>query len=174
MSEGATAAVDAAAVAKNGPGQPADGVDADLVAQLVEQARAAGLQLTGDGGLLQQLTKRVLESALDGEITDHLGYDKGDPAGKNGGNSRNGVRAETVLTDVGPVEIEVPRDRDGSFAPQIVRKRQRRLSGVDDMVISLSAKGLTTGEIQAHLAEVYGAEVSGRRSPRSRTRSSRA
>lgn len=160
MSEGTKAAVDTAAVAKDGPGQPADGVDADLVAQLVEQARAAGLQLTGDGGLLQQLTKRVLESALDGEITDHLGYDKGDPAGKNGGNSRNGVRAKTVLTDVGPVEIEVPRDRDGSFAPQIVRKRQRRLSGVDDMVISLSAKGLTTGEIQAHLAEVYGAEVS--------------
>ncbi|WP_256370692.1 transposase [Micromonospora sp. KC723] len=160
MSEGSTIAVDTAAVAKNGPGQPADGVDAELVAQLVEQARAAGLQLTGDGGLLQQLTKRVLESALEGEITDHLGYDKGEPAGKNGGNSRNGVRAKTVLTDVGPVEIDVPRDRDGSFTPQIVRKRQRRLSGVDDMVISLSAMGLTTGEIQAHLAEVYGAEVS--------------
>lgn len=77
MSEGTKAAVDTAAVAKDGPGQPADGVDADLVAQLVEQARAAGLQLTGDGGLLQQLTKRVLESAPDGEITDHLGYDKG-------------------------------------------------------------------------------------------------
>ncbi|WP_346540087.1 transposase [Micromonospora sp. DPT] len=154
------AAGDTAAVAKNGPGGPAEGVDADLVAQLVEQARAAGLQLTGDGGLLQQLTKRVLESALEGEITDHLGYDKGDPAGKNGGNSRNGVRAKTVLTDVGPVEIDVPRDREGSFAPQIVKKRQRRLSGVDDMVISLSAKGLTTGEIQAHLAEVYGADVS--------------
>jgi putative transposase len=101
-----------------------------------------------------------LEAALDGEITDHLGYDKGDPAGKNGGNSRNGARAKTVLTDVGPVDIAVPRDRDGSFQPQIVRKRQRRLTGVDDMVISLSAKGLTTGEIQAHLAEVYGAEVS--------------
>ncbi|SBV28254.1 Transposase, Mutator family [Micromonospora krabiensis] len=160
MSDGSTIAVDTAAVAKNVPGQPAEGVDAELVAQLVERARAAGLQLTGDGGLLQQLTKRVLESALEGEITDHLGYDKGDPAGKNGGNSRNGVRAKTVLTDVGPVEIEVPRDRDGSFTPQIVRKRQRRLSGVDDMVISLSAKGLTTGEIQAHLAEVYGADVS--------------
>lgn len=149
-----------AAVAKNGPGQPADDADAELVAQLVKQARAAGLQLTGDGGLLQQLTKRVLESALEGEITDHLGNDKGDPAGENGGNSRNGVRSKTVLTDVGPVEIEVPRDHDGSFASQLVKKRQRRLSGVDDMVISLSAKGLTTGEIQAHLAEVYGAEVS--------------
>jgi putative transposase len=136
------------------------GVDAELVARLVEQARAAGLQLTGEGGLLQQLTKRVVEAALDGEITDHLGYDKGDPAGKNGGNSRNGSRSKTVLTEVGPVDITVPRDRDGSFEPQIVKKRQRRLTGVEDMVISLSAKGLTTGEIQAHLAEVYGAEVS--------------
>jgi len=97
---------------------------------------------------------------LDGEITDHLGYDKGDPAGKNGRNSRNGARSKTVLTEVGPVDITVPRDRDGSFEPQIVKKRQRRLTGVEDMVISLSAKGLTTGEIQAHLAEVYGADVS--------------
>jgi transposase-like protein len=151
---------DTDSVVKRNPGQTIDGVDAELVAQLVEQARTAGLQLTGEGGLLQQLTKRVLESALDGEISDHLGYDKGDPAGKNGGNSRNGVRAKTVLTEIGPVEIAVPRDRDGSFEPQIVRKRQRRLSGVEDMVISLSAKGLTTGEIAAHLAEVYGADVS--------------
>jgi Transposase, Mutator family len=102
----------------------------------------------------------VIEAAMDGEITDHLGYEKHDPAGKDGGNSRNGTRAKTVLTDVGPVEISVPRDREGSFEPQIVRKRQRRLTGVEDMVLSLSAKGLTTGEISAHLAEVYGAEVS--------------
>ena len=74
--------------------------------------------MTGEGGLLQQLTKRVLESVLEGEITDHLGYDKHDPAGKNGGNSRNGTRAKTVLTDVGPVEITVPRDREGSFESQ--------------------------------------------------------
>jgi putative transposase len=155
-----TEAVDTAAVAKKqAPALPA-GVDEKLIGELVEQARSSGLQLTGEGGLLQQLTKRVLEAALDGELTDHLGYDKHDPAGKNGGNSRNGVRAKTVLTDVGPVEITVPRDRDGSFEPQIVRKRQRRLTGVEDMVLSLSAKGLTTGEISAHLAEVYGAEVS--------------
>src|SRR4029453_12959829 len=82
------------------------------------------------------------------------------PAGANSGNSRNGARAKTVLTDVGPVEVTVPRDRQGSFEPQIVRKRQRRLSGGGDLVLSLSAKGLTTGEISAHLAEVYGAEVS--------------
>jgi len=137
-----------------------DAVDGRLIDELVGRARAQGLDLVGEGGLLQQLTKRILESALEGEITDHLGYDKHDPAGDNSGNSRNGTRAKTVLTDVGPVEISVPRDRDGSFEPRIVRKRQRRLSGVDEMVISLSAKGLTTGEVQAHLAEVYGADVS--------------
>jgi transposase-like protein len=161
MTDVLIAEADTDAVAKRGPARPGvDGVDGELVAQLVEQARTAGLQLTGEGGLLQQLTRRVLEAALDGEITDHLGYDKGDPAGNNGGNSRNGVRGKTVLTEVGPVEVAVPRDRDGTFEPQIVKKRQRRLSGVEDVVISLSAKGLTTGEICAHLAEVYGAEVS--------------
>jgi transposase-like protein len=161
MTDVMIAGVDTDAVAKRGPARPdADVVDAQLVAQVVEQARTAGLQLTGEGGLLQQLTKRVLEAALDGEIADHLGYDKGDPAGNNGGNSRNGLRGKTVLTEVGPVQIAVPRDRDGTFEPQIVKKRQRRLSGVEDMVISLSAKGLTTGEIAAHLAEVYGADVS--------------
>jgi transposase-like protein len=118
------------------------------------------MQLTGAGGLLQQLTKRVLESALEGEITDHLGYDKHDAAGRNSGNSRNGTRSKTVLTDVGPVEVKVPRDVEGSFEPRIVKKRQRRLTGVDEMVLSLSAKGLTHGEISAHLAEIYGAEVS--------------
>jgi putative transposase len=137
-----------------------DGLDEQLINQLVDRAKAGGLQLTGEGGVLQQLTKRLLESALDGELTDHLGYDKHDPAGRNGGNSRNGVRSKTVLTDVGPVRLEVPRDRDGSFEPRIVAKRQKRLTGVDEMVISLAAKGLTTGEICAHLAEVYGAEVS--------------
>src|ERR671938_104040 len=86
-------------------------VDQQLVDELVGRAKAEGLQLTGEGGLLQQLTKRLLESALDGEITDHLGYDKHDPAGANSGNSRNGARTKTVLTDVGPVEVEVQRDR---------------------------------------------------------------
>ncbi|MFD6552598.1 transposase, partial [Streptomyces sp. NPDC058398] len=92
-------------------------VDDQLIDELVHRAQAEGLQLTGGGGLLQQLTKRLLESALEGEITDHLGYDKHDPVGKNGGNSLNGKRSKTVLTDVGPVEITVPRDRDGSFEP---------------------------------------------------------
>jgi putative transposase len=142
------------------PGTGLDGLDEQLVAQLVGRARAGGLALTGEGGVLQQLTKRLLESALEGEITDHLGYDKHDPAGRGTGNSRNGARAKTVLTDIGPVEVDVPRDRDASFEPRIVAKRQKRLGGVDEMVISLAAKGLTTGEISAHLAEVYGAQVS--------------
>ncbi|KFU75262.1 IS256 family transposase, partial [Amycolatopsis lurida] len=137
-----------------------DGLDEQLVEQLLNRAKARGLKLTGEGGVLQQLTKRLLESALDGEIADHLGYDKHDPAGRGTGNSRNGTRSKTVLTDVGPVQVDVPRDRDASFEPKIVAKRQKRLTGVDEMVISLAAKGLTTGEISAHLAEVYGAEVS--------------
>src|SRR4030081_1381413 len=143
-------------------GNQNDAVDVDeqLVRQLAERARADGLQLTGEGGLLQSLTKLVVESSLEGELDDHLGYGKHDAAGRDGGNSRNGRRAKTLLTEAGPVAIEVPRDRDGSFEPKIVAKRQRRLSGVDDLVISLSAKGLTHGEISAHLAEIYGADVS--------------
>jgi len=137
-------------------GDPAE----DLVGQLVAQARERGLDVVGEGGLLQRLTKRVLEPALEGEITDHLGYDKHDPAGKYSGNSRTGHRSKTVTTDVGSVEITVPRDRAGSFEPQLVKKRQRRLTGVDEMVLSLSAEGLTHGEISVHLAEVYGASVS--------------
>lgn len=135
-------------------------VDQKVVAELVARAGAEGVSLTGQGGLLQQLTKLVLESSLEGELDAHLGYGKHDPAGRDGGNSRNGRRSKTVVTEVGPVDIEVPRDRDGSFEPVIVRKRQRRLDGVDGIVLSLSAKGLTTGEISAHLAEVYGASVS--------------
>ena len=139
------------------PGSPAV-VDQQIIDELV--ARAEGVQLAGEGGLLQQLTKRLLESALDGEMTDHLGYHRHERAGVGASNARNGKRSKTVVTDVGPVAIEVPRDRNGSFEPQIVAKRQRRLSGVDDLVLSLSAKGLTHGEIAAHLAEVYGTEVS--------------
>jgi transposase-like protein len=137
-----------------------DAVDEQLIARLAGRAREGGLALTGEGGLLAQLTKRLVESALEGEITDHLGYDRHDPTGRDGRNSRNGHRSKTVLTEIGPVEIDVPRDRDATFEPKIVAKRKRRLSGVDELVISLSAKGLTTGEVQAHLVEVYGAEVS--------------
>ena len=131
-----------------------------LAARLVEQARAQGVDLVGPGGLLTGLTKTVLETALEAEMSEHLGYDKHDPAGRNGGNSRNGTRTKTVLSEIGPVRVEVPRDRDGSFEPVIVRKRQRRLEGIDHLVLSLTARGLTTGEIAAHFDEVYGAKVS--------------
>jgi transposase-like protein len=129
--------------------------------ELVRAAREQGLSLTGPDGLLKQLTKTVLETALNEEMTEHLGYEKHDPAGAGTGNIRNGTRAKSVLTEnTGQVDIEVPRDRAGTFEPQIVRKRQRRLSGVDEIVLSLYAKGLTTGEISAHFAEIYGASVS--------------
>jgi transposase-like protein len=135
--------------------------DQQLAEELVERARTEGVELVGPGGLLAGLTKNVLEASLEAEMTEHLGYDKHDPAGREkGSNSRNGTRSKELLTEIGPVEIDVPRDRDGSFEPQIVRKHQRRLTGVDEMVISLTAKGLTTGEVSAHLAEVYGADVS--------------
>ena len=103
--------------------------DQELARQLAERAKAEGLSLTGPGGLLGRLTKVVLEGALEGEMDVHLGYAKHVPAGRDGGNSRNGHRAKTVLTDVGPVEIAVPRDRDASFEPTIVAMRQRRLGG---------------------------------------------
>ena len=131
-----------------------------LAQQLVESARADGVELVGPGGLLSGLTKAVLETALEAEMSEHLGYDRHDPAGRDSGNSRNGTRTKTVLTEIGPVEIEVPRDRDASFDPVIVRKRQRRLDGIDEIVLSLTARGLTTGEVAAHFDEVYGAKVS--------------
>ena len=131
-----------------------------LAEQLLAQARAQGVELVGPNGLLNQLTKNVLETALEAEMTEHLGYDKHDPAGRTGGNSRNGTRTKTVLTEIGPVQIDVPRDVEASFSPIIVRKRQRRLSGIDEIVLSLTAKGLTTGEIAAHFHDVYGAAVS--------------
>ena len=132
----------------------------EFAEQLLAQAKAQGVELIGPNGLLNQLTKQVLETALEEEMSAHLGYDKHDPAGRDRGNSRNGVRSKTVLTEIGPVEIDVPRDIDASFEPQIVKKRQRRLTGVDEIVLSLTARGLTTGEISAHFAEVYGASVS--------------
>jgi putative transposase len=155
-----TAAKKTAQPAAGGEAPGREAAELELARQLAERAQAEGLALTGPGGLLGRLTKVVLEGALEGELDAHLGYAKHDPAGRDGGNSRNGHRAKTVLTDVGPVEIAMPRDRDASFTPKIVAKRQRRLGGVDDLVISLVAKGLTTGEVQAHLAEIYGAEVS--------------
>src|SRR5512133_553119 len=131
-----------------------------LARGLVECAWSEGVELVGRGGLLSDLTKKVLEAALEVEMEDRLGYAKHAPEGRNRGNSRNGSRSKTVLTEVGEVEIAVPRDREGLVEPRIVKKRQRRLAGVDELVISLAARGLTTGEIAAHGAEVFGVEVS--------------
>ena len=103
-------------------GAELSGADEQLLRELTERARAGGLKLTGEGGLLGKLTKMVVESALEGELDDHLGYSRHDPAGRDGGNSRNGHRAKTVITDTGPVEISVPRDRDSSFDPKIIAK----------------------------------------------------
>ncbi|MBT2533732.1 IS256 family transposase [Arthrobacter sp. ISL-48] len=130
----------------------------ELAEQLLAQAKEQGVSLVGPGGLLNQLTRNVLETALEAELTEHLGHEHGQrPLAAN---MRNGTRSKTVLTEIGPVEIEVPRDRDGSFEPVIVPKRKRRLDGIDQIVLSLSARGLTTGEIAAHFEEVYTARVS--------------
>ncbi|MCB9395610.1 MAG: IS256 family transposase [Acidimicrobiaceae bacterium] len=138
-----------------------DEVDRQAFAErLVAEAQSAGVRLIGPGGLLADVAKRVIETGLEVEMTEHLGYAKHAADGRDHGNSRNGTRTKTVITELGPIEIDVPRDRDGTFEPATVRKRQRRLEGVDAMVLSLTAKGLTTGEVAAHLAEVYGASVS--------------
>lgn len=127
---------------------------------LLADAEASGTPIDGPEGLLAQMTKAVLERALDVEIADHLGYENGDPAGHGSGNSRNGHGRKTVLTTAGPVELEVPRDRNATFTPGIVPKRKRRLGGVEDMILSLYARGMSTRDITEHLAEVYSASVS--------------
>ena len=135
----------------------------ELAAQeLVRLAQEQGLSLTGPDGLLKQFTKTVLETALNEEMTEHLGHEKNRaPDERDSANVRNGTRPKTVLTEAtGHVEIDVPRDRAGTFEPVIVKKRQRRLNGVDEIVLSLYANGLTTGEISAHFAQIYGASVS--------------
>jgi putative transposase len=131
-------------------------------AAMVAEAKARGLALTGPDGLLKLFTKNVLETALNEEMTEHLGHAKNwADSEREATNVRNGSRSKTVLSDAaGEVEIDVPRDRESSFEPQIVKKRQRRLTDVDEIVLSLYAKGMTTGEISAHFAEIYGASVS--------------
>jgi len=116
--------------------------------------------LIGETGLLKQLTKALMERALGAELTEHLGYEKHDPAGYNSGNSRNGTGSKTVAGDFGEIVVETPRDRNGTFEPQILRKHQTRLDGFDDKILSMYARGMTTREIQGHLQEMYGVEVS--------------
>ncbi len=116
--------------------------------------------ILGEDGLLKQLTKRPVERALEAELTEHLGYDAHAPEGRGSGNSRNGKGKKTVQSEAGAFEIEVPRDRNGSFEPHLVKKRQWRLAGFDDKVLALYARGLSTREIQAQLEALYGVEVS--------------
>ena len=137
----------------------ADLVSDTAIDQMIADAQNAGVSLLdGPGGLIGQLTARVIERALGAEMDDHLGYVKGDPAGNGSGNSRNGFYGKTLTTTSGPVHITVPRDRKSAFEPQIVGKGQRRVGQVDDMILSLYARGMTTRDIHAHLAEIYGVE----------------
>src|ERR1700720_4300824 len=116
--------------------------------------------IIGENGLLKQLTKALLERALNAELTEHVGYDKHDPAGYNSGNSRNGATKKKLKGDFGEIELETPRDRNGSFEPEIVSKGKTRFSGFDDKIISMSSRGMTTREIEGHLKELYGVDVS--------------
>jgi putative transposase len=132
----------------------------DWAAELVERARTDGLELTGENGLLTALVRQVLQTGLEVELTDHLGYEPHAVEGRGSGNSRNGSYPKTVTTDIGTVDVRVPRDRNASFDPVTVPKGQRRLTGLSTNVISLYAKGMTTGDIQAHLFDIYGTEIS--------------
>ena len=142
------------------PAPPAGVVDDQLADQLLARAEAEGVELLGPDGLLSQVTRAVLERALGEELAVHLGYDKHDPAGRGSGNSRNGSTPKRLLTEVGAVELAVPRDRNGSFDPKIVRKGQTRLDGFNDRIIALYGRGMTTRDIQAHLREMYDVDVS--------------
>ena len=141
------------------PARPAL-IDEQLADELLGKAQAEGVELLGPDGLLSQVTRAVLERALAEEMTAHLGYEKHDPAGRGSGNSRNGTTGKTLLTDVGAVELAVPRDRAGSFDPKIVRKGQTRLEGFNERIIALYARGMTTRDIRAHLREMYDVDVS--------------
>lgn len=135
-------------------------VDAGLLDDVMARVDRDGLALTGEGGFLPEMVKAVLERGLTAELSDHVGYEKGDPAGRGSPNSRNGSTPKTVATEVGDVGLEVPRDRNSSFAPRLVPKGSRRLGGLDEMIISLYAGGMTVRDIQHHLARTLGTELS--------------
>jgi transposase-like protein len=131
-----------------------------LLTELLKDFDGDAEDLLGKHGLVMQLKKRGLEAMLEGELADHLGYEPNHPAGNGAGNSRNGRGSKKVQSKDGPMELEVPRDRNGSFEPQVVKKRQRRIDGLDDMIIALYARGHSTRGIQDQLMELYGAELS--------------
>jgi putative transposase len=134
-------------------------LDKDLIDKLLADYQKPE-DLIGENGLLKQLTKALVERALNAELTHHLGYEKNDADGRGSGNSRNGKSHKKLTGDFGQVEIEVPRDREGEFEPKIVSKHQRRFTGFDDKILSMYARGMSTREIQGHLQEIYGAEIS--------------
>src|SRR5215467_2951730 len=134
-------------------------LDKELIDKLLEGYQKPE-DLIGENGLLKQLTKALVERALNAELTHHLGYEKNQPEGRGSGNSRNGKSRKKLKGDFGEVEIEVPRDREGEFEPQIVGKHQRRFTGFDDKILSMYARGMSTREIQGHLLEIYKVEVS--------------
>ena len=134
-------------------------IDPKLIDQLIADYRKPE-DIIGENGLLKQLTKAVLERALQAEMTEHLGYEKHDPVGYKSGNSRNGKSQKKLKGEFGELELETPRDRKATFEPKIVAKGQTRFSGFDDKILSMYARGMTTREIQAHLEEIYGLEVS--------------
>lgn len=135
-------------------------IEEEVLDRLMARVDEEGLELLGPEGVLTELTSRIMNRALEAEMTEHLGYERGDPAGWGSGNHRNGGYPKTVLTDAGGIPIRVPRDREGSFAPQLVPKYQRRLGGFNDLVCGLLARGMTVRDIQAHIAEVYQVEIS--------------
>jgi putative transposase len=135
-------------------------VDAGLFDDLMDRVDRDGLALTGAGGFLPEMVKAVLERGLATELTEHLGYEKGDPAGRCLPNSRNGATPKTLATEVGDVALDVPRDRAGSFEPRLVPKGSRRAGGLDEMIISLYAGGMTVRDIGHHLARTLGTELS--------------
>jgi len=133
----------------------------EFIDDLIAQTGSDGVALTGKDGFLPELVRKVLERGLAVELTDHLGYDKGDPAGRGSGNSRNGSTAKTLATEVGPIGLNTPRDRAGTFEPRLVPKGARRVGGgLDEMIISLYAGGMTVRDIEAHLARTLGSELS--------------
>ena len=134
--------------------------DKPISDELIDELLKKGRTADDVNGLLRQITKAVLERALRGELTEHLGYVKHDPAGDNSGNSRNGVTRKTLKGDFGEIELETPRDRNGEFEPQIIQKNQTRWTGFDDKILSMYARGMTTREIQGHLEEMYQIQVS--------------
>jgi len=135
------------------------GIDAKLIDELLKDYKSPE-QIIGENGLLKQLTKSLLERALQAEMTNHLGYEKHDPAGYKSGNSRNGTTKKKVRGEFGEIELETPRDRNGTFEPKIVGKGQTRFTGFDDKILSMYARGMSTRDIQGHLQEIYGIEVS--------------